>query len=238
MKIIPAMDLLDGCVVRLHQGDYEQVTIYNQDPLKQALEFKEAGFDRLHIVDLSGARSGSPQHAAIAAEIKQATGCSIEFGGGLRSLHDIEALVAAGLGENDYFMIGSLPFKNAAEFDKIVEKYAANLLLTVDVWQRDIRISGWQEDTRKDIFTFISECLERGLNSYLVTQIQKDGTLQGPDYELYEELLQRFANIELIASGGVGSLEHLEQLKKIKGLFGGILGKAFYAGNIILSDLK
>ncbi|MDH5719159.1 MAG: 1-(5-phosphoribosyl)-5-[(5-phosphoribosylamino)methylideneamino]imidazole-4-carboxamide isomerase [Spirochaetia bacterium] len=238
MQIIPAIDLIDNKVVRLSQGDYKQKVIYSDNPVETAKIFAEHGFKRLHIVDLSGAKEGKIIHANLVAEIKKETGCIIETGGGIRSLDDVETLWKAGLNpDEDFIMIGSLPFKNKEEFNRILENYKKNILMTVDVWGTDVKISGWMEDTNMQVVPFLKEMKDLGINNFLITQIQKDGMLEGPDFQLYEEVLSKVADINVIASGGVSSTKDFERLSKIKGLSGAILGRAFYDNKISLDEL-
>ena len=238
MQIIPALDIIDDKLVRLIKGDYAEKIIYSDDPLATAQQFADAGVTRLHLVDLSGAKSAIPVHAKLFGQIKAKTGLQIEAGGGIRSIDHIEQYLNAGLTTDDFFMIGSLPFTSPENFDQIVERFAKNILLTVDVWGRDIRISGWQKSAAMEIHSFLRKMVDRNLKSFLVTQIQKDGMLQGPDFDLYAEILSQHQNISLIASGGVSGVADFEKLKKISGLTGAILGRAFYENHITLQDLR
>ncbi len=230
------MDLLDHQVVRLKQGDYEQVTVYDKNPLESAKKFHAAGFSRLHLVDLTGARQGTPFHGNLFAEIKRTTGMQLEAGGGLRSHAQVRKLFEAGLDKStDYVMIGSLPFLNPGEFAAILAEFRNNILLTVDVWGDEIKIVGWREGSGERLLPFIEKMTAQGLNEFLVTQIQKDGMLTGPDFELYKTLVQTFPAARFIASGGVSSLADLHRLRET-GLYGAILGKAYYAGHISLEE--
>lgn len=237
MLIIPAMDLIDNQVVRLEQGDYSKVTVYHREPLTLAKQFYEAGISRLHLVDLSGAKAGKPVHTQLFNEIKQATNVVIEAGGGLRSLSQVTNLFTNGLvPKKDFAMIGSLPFLNRAEFNKICDEYPQSILPTIDVWGTEIRIAGWQKDSGTQIFDFINEMLMMGLTEFLVTQIKKDGMMSGPDYQLYQELLKKSPSARFIASGGVSCVDDLKKLRDA-GLYAAILGKAFYEGKVTLDDV-
>ena len=239
IPLIPALDILDSEVVRLYQGDYNQKKVYSSKPVETALRFAEAGVSHLHLVDLSGARSGEIVHHKLFGEIKRATGCSIEVGGGIRSLRDVEKLQEEGIDTpDDQFMIGSLPFKNSNEFKKIQGRLDSRILLTVDVWGREVKISGWQEGTRKLVSPFMNEMKEMGVSNFLVTQIMRDGTMEGPDVELYKELDQFQPDVSVIVSGGFSNLTDLDGLKDIQNLKGIILGKAFYEGVITLENIK
>jgi len=239
MKIIPALDLIENQVVRLTQGDYSRKVIYSSDPVKMAREFTSVGCEHLHLVDLGGAQIAKPLHLDLIGKIKKETGCVIEAGGGIRSKQQVDQYFSQALDKaTDFVMIGSLPFKNEVEFNKICDIYLNNILLTVDVWDEEVKISGWLESTNKNIFDFLCEMTQKGINNYLVTQIKKDGMLNGPDFELYQKIVKEFPNINLTASGGVSKLEDFNELKKIKGLYGGILGRAFYEDHVTLEQLK
>lgn len=239
MQLIPALDILDGQVVRLIRGDYSQKTVYSDQPVEMAGQFKDAGVKRLHLVDLSGAREKKPVHAGLFGKIKQVTNCRIEAGGGVRSLKDFELFFEAGLNlKEDFIMIGSLPFKNPAEFQVIQSRYAENILLTVDVWGRKVRISGWEEDTKQPIGEFLKKMTEGGIRQILVTQIKNDGMLSGPDYDLYREISDEFKGVQITVSGGMSNLKEAEDLKEISGVSGFIVGKAFYENKITLEDIQ
>ncbi|MES0490621.1 MAG: HisA/HisF-related TIM barrel protein [Leptospirales bacterium] len=239
MLVIPAMDIIDSEVVRLTQGDYNRKTVYSDDPLETAKRFQQAGVKKIHLVDLSGAKLGSPVHASLFGQIRTQTGVAIEAGGGVRFLADVDALFEAGLQlDTDQVMIGSLPFKNREEFVLIQKKYAAQILLTVDVWDREVKISGWQEETGQDIFSFIQEMKDSGITSFLITQIKRDGMLNGPDIELYQEIDDRFTDISVTVSGGVSSVKDMTDFPKMKTVTGIILGRAFYENHVTLDDIK
>lgn len=236
--IIPAIDLLDGKVVRLSQGKYDQVTVYSEDPVAVARDFEKAGAKRLHIVDLSGARKGEPVNHDVIAAIREATDCVIEAGGGIRSKEGFEALMNCGLRpDSDKIMIGSMPIKQPEAFAELAKEYARQILLTVDVWGREIRISGWEEKTSIALHDFLAKMQSLGIRQFLVTQIQKDGMLSGPDWPLYEELTKTHPQAEFIVSGGVASKEDLLRAEKISGVAGVILGRAFYEGKVSLKGL-
>ena len=237
MKIIPAMDIIDNQVVRLTQGDYAQKQVYDTDPIGLAKRFQDNGVERLHLVDLSGAKKGEPVHFELFAKIKKETGLMIEAGGGVRKLEHVESLFSSLDIHSDFVMIGSLPFKNQEEFSKIVAAYAKNILITIDVWGYSIKISGWQEDTKVELGKALKDFTSRGLENFLVTQIKKDGMMLGPDFELYKEIMAEFS-VRLIASGGVSSVEDLKQLNEIENLYGAVLGRAFYENEVSLADVK
>lgn len=238
MIAIPAMDIIDSSVVRLSQGDYKRRDTYNENPLELAEQFAHAGIKKLHLVDLSGAKESRPVHADLFSQIKKKTGVSVEAGGGIRSFEHVDTFFKAGLKKGeDEVMIGSLPFLNRPEFDRILEQYRESVLLTVDVWGESVKISGWQQDTEKDIYSFIEEMLEAGIEKFLVTQIKKDGMLTGPDIALYQSLLKKFPQIRLTASGGVSSIEDLEKLSEKVNADSVIVGRAFYENRISIEQM-
>lgn len=229
------MDLLDKQVVRLYRGDYDQKTIYSEDPLQLARDFATAGVERLHIVDLSGARSGEPEQLDIIHQIKEETGLIVEAGGGVRSHSTALKYVEA---EIDYIMIGSLPFQDEEQFHLILEKPGVNkVLLTVDVMGYDVRIAGWREEAGIHMFDFLERMVAAGITQFLITQIRQDGTLEGPDFELYYEVKRRYPELFVIASGGVSSYDDLLRLRD-NGLSAAIIGKAFYEKRITMADME
>ena len=240
MKVIPAIDLLDSKVVRLSQGDYHRVTVYSEDPLAMAEEFSSHGFSRLHIVDLSGAKDGEPFHTELISSIKKATRCEIEMGGGIRTYDQVKAIFEECLNpQEDQIMLGSLPFKNPHEMETIVTNYSKNILLTLDVWGEMIRISGWRENLRKNIFSCIPEIGKKfALSSFLVTQIKSDGLMKGPDVRLYQRLLEKYPSIQLFASGGVAKTEDIKSLADHTDVKGVIVGKAIYENKIQLEEIN
>jgi len=239
VQLIPALDIIDGCVVRLSQGDYEKKTVYSENPADVALQFKRAGVKRLHLVDLDGAREGKPVHAELFGEIKKQTGCVIEAGGGIRSLEDFERYFQCGLNvEEDFIMIGSLPFKDPEAFYEIQKKYLRNILLTVDVWERNVKISGWKVDTNILISDYLEKMVHMGISNILVTQIKRDGMLTGPDTDLYKEISAKFPSLKTIVSGGVSTLDEAPMLNSIAGVDGFIVGRAFYENKITLEGIR
>ncbi len=240
MKIIPAIDLLASKVVRLSQGNYDKVKVYSNSPLSVAQEFADHGFSRLHIVDLSGAKNEKPFHTQLIRDIKKSTNCQIEMGGGIRNHSEAKHLFETCLDiETDRVMLGSLPFKNPDEFEKIVVDYASNILLTLDVWGETIFISGWRENSKKNIFACVPKFRkEFGINSFLVTQIKSDGLLDGPDIPLYQKILTENPHITLIASGGVSNIEDLKELAEATSVDGVVVGRAIYEKKISLDEIS
>ncbi len=234
-EIIPAIDIIDGKCVRLTQGDYSQKTIYNENPLEVALEFENIGITRLHLVDLDGAKLGKVVNYKVLEEIASKTKLSIDFGGGIKTDEDIDTVFSYGA---DLATIGSIAVKNKALFFSWIKKYGSEkIFLGADVKNEKIAIGGWLETTNIFIYDFIEENLNEGIKHVFCTDISKDGLLQGPSIDLYKNMLHKFPQLNLTASGGVSQLSDLEELKKI-GCAGAIVGKAIYEGRITLKELR
>ncbi len=235
MQIIPAIDIIDGKCVRLTQGDYEQKTIYNENPLEVALEFESIGIKRLHLVDLDGAKLGKVINYKVLEKIASKTNLSIDFGGGIKTDDDIETVFNYGA---DLATIGSIAIKNKPLFYSWIKKYGAEkLFLGADVKGDKIAVGGWLETTDVSIYDYIEEYLKEGIKYVFCTDISKDGLLQGPSNELYKNIITKFPQLNLTASGGVSQLSDLNELKKI-GCSGAIIGKAIYEGRITMNQLK
>ncbi|MEO1262129.1 MAG: 1-(5-phosphoribosyl)-5-[(5-phosphoribosylamino)methylideneamino] imidazole-4-carboxamide isomerase [Bacteroidota bacterium] len=225
MIVIPAMDLMDGQCVRLRGGDFNQLTSYSTDPLEVAEKLAEAGFHRLHMVDLDGAKSGSPKHLHVLEKVAAGTSLVIDFSGGIKTDANIESVFAKGA---SLAAVGSIAVKNKSLFFQWLEKYGSDkILLGVDVREEKLAISGWLEQTAIGLFTFLNEMTSRGVAQIFCTDIGRDGMMSGPSVELYQKILQSFPGIKLIASGGVSHPNQLEQLQEI-GCAGAIVGKAIY----------
>jgi phosphoribosylformimino-5-aminoimidazole carboxamide ribotide isomerase len=234
MEIIPAIDLIDGKCVRLTQGDYSQKKEYNNDPLQVAREFEDAGIKRLHLVDLDGARTKKIVNLDVLEKIASKTSLHIDFGGGVQSDEDIDNAFNAGARQ---VTGGSIAIKNPDLFQGWINKYGSErIILGADVKQEYIAISGWQENTSVHINDFIRDYSSKSLRYVICTDVSKDGLLQGPSFELYEQILKNFPEIKLIASGGVTTLDDLKRLRD-HGVYGAIIGKAIYEGSIKLKDL-
>ncbi len=238
MKLIPALDILDGKVVRLKQGDYNTATIYHERPVDLAYYLADHGAERLHLVDLKGSKEGRVCEGRLFTEIRRTVNVPCEVGGGIRSADDFQFYFDNGFEPGkDFVMVGSLPFVNRPEFEKIVESFRQSLLITVDAWGNEVKHSGWIKDSGYTVEKLITELTGLGIENYLVTQIKKDGMLEGPDLELYVELSAKFPAIKLIASGGVSSMADLESLAEKK-LFGAIIGRAYYEGKITAEMIR
>jgi phosphoribosylformimino-5-aminoimidazole carboxamide ribotide isomerase len=234
MQIIPAIDIIDGKCVRLTQGDYAQKKIYNESPLEVAKEFEASGINRLHLVDLDGARAGKVQNWKVLESIASNTHLSIDFGGGIKTEKDLAIVFQSGAA---MATIGSLAVKDAATFKQWIHHYGANkFFLGADVKDELISVGGWLESTNIDVFNFIQSYINEGLNQVFCTDISKDGKLEGPSVELYKKIITQFPNLFFVASGGVSCLEDLNDLNRI-GCSGVIIGKAIYEGRITLKEL-
>ncbi len=233
MKIIPAIDLLDGQVVRLQKGDYAKKTIYNHQPIDEAAKFKQAGFSHIHIVDLNGAKSGSFENLPIIKTIINELGLSVQTGGGVRSRKDIELLLDAGLSR---VICSSMAVKSPNEWIKAVEDYPENMILGLDLKDGKMAYGGWLETSDKPIEEFLNPMIEAGLKTVLSTDIARDGMLSGPNIEMYKDLQNRFPDLNWIASGGVSNLQDLVELQA-QNLHGVVVGKAYYEGHIQLNEM-
>jgi phosphoribosylformimino-5-aminoimidazole carboxamide ribotide isomerase len=234
IEIIPAIDLIDGRAVRLVQGDFAQKKVYGENPLETARMFEDAGLKRLHIVDLDGARCGRVTNLRILESIAANTALTIDFGGGIKTVEDLKTVFDAGAGMAS---LGSLAVKEPESFFEFVEKYGPEkILLGADVRDRKLAINGWQTATEIEILGFLKEYFARGVRQVFVTDISRDGLLEGSANELYAEILREIPALKLIASGGVSKLEDIAALEKI-GCSGIIVGKAIYEGRIKLEEL-
>lgn len=233
MKVIPAIDLLDGEVVRLFQGDYQQKKVYHKDPLEQARMFAEAGFSHLHIVDLNGARSGKFVNLPLIVEMIRDLGITVQTGGGVRKLADVEKLLESGINK---VICSSLPAKSPDEWLRALRTWPGQCILGLDLKDGKMAYGGWLETTDQSIQEVLEPMLAEGLREVLSTDISRDGTLEGPNVELYQSLQTQFPDLAWIASGGVSSVEDLEQLREID-VSGVVVGKAYYEGRVTLEEL-
>lgn len=234
-EIIPAIDLIDGKCVRLSQGDFTRKKIYSENPLEVAGEFAFAGFERLHVVDLDGAKNGKIANLKVLEAIARVTNLAIDFGGGIKTDADIKSVFDAGA---ETASIGSVAVKDAEKFFSWLEQYGGEkILLGADVKADKLAINGWQTRTEIEILPFLTDYFARGVSQVFVTDVAKDGLLQGTSNELYARITAQLPGLKLIASGGVSSLEDICKLEKI-GCAGAIVGKAIYEEKIKLSDFE
>lgn len=234
MRIIPAIDIIDGKCVRLEKGDYSKKTEYREDPLEVAKEFEGAGLKYLHLVDLDGAKAGNLINWKVLDKIAVQTSLRIDVGGGIKSDEDLRIALESGASQVN---VGSLAVKQPDQFREwLRDKGGEVMILSADVREGKIAVSGWQEQTEVEIQDFISSFLDDGLRTVVTTDISRDGMLTGPSVELYQELQQHFPDLDFVASGGVSSIKDLEDLARLN-MGGAILGKAIYEGKIELLSL-
>ena len=234
MRIIPAIDIIDGKCVRLSKGDYSTKKIYNENPLEVAKEFEAYGIQYLHVVDLDGAKSKQIVNHKILESIATHTNLKIDFGGGLKSDKDVEIAFECGASQ---ITGGSIAVSNPEIFKEWMIKYGTEkIILGADCHNRKIATNGWLKESELDVLDFIKSYEEKGIQYVICTDISKDGMLEGASNELYKEIIES-SGVKLIASGGVSKLEDLIQLKEM-GCEGAILGKAIYEGNISLKELQ
>lgn len=234
MKIIPAIDIIDGKCVRLTQGDYAQKKEYADDPVAVAQKFEAAGIQRLHVVDLEGAKTSKLVNESTLRNITANTGLKVDFGGGVKSDEAIETAFQAGAHQ---ITAGSIAVKNRELVATWIKRYGADkIILGADVKDEKIAINGWQEDSGLDLFNFLGEYVKQNVQYCICTDVSKDGLLQGPAFELYQKIMDQFPDLKLIASGGVSNMDDLHRLNEM-GVYGTIVGKAYYEGHISLEEL-
>ncbi len=235
IEIIPAIDIIGGKCVRLTEGDFMSIKIYDHSPIEMAQRFADAGFRRLHIVDLDGAKVGSPANLTVLELIASATDLVIDFGGGIKTDEDIAAVFDAGAAMAS---IGSIAVRSPLKLKDWIAKFGSEtLLLGADARGGNVAIDGWQTDTEQNVVEFLRDWTEEGVRQAFVTDISKDGVLSGPGIELYSDILAALPKLDLIASGGVASLNDIDELEHI-GCGGVIIGKAIYEGRISLEELS
>lgn len=235
MRIIPAIDIINGECVRLSKGDYNKKTVYSKNVLDVAKNFEDNGIQFLHLVDLDGAKQNRIINYKILKKISSQTNLTIDFGGGLKSEEDIKIAFESGAKQ---VTLGSVAIKNPELFLKSLEKYGSEkIILGADARKEKIAVSGWLEESKMNIYDFIKEKTESGIQYVISTDIDKDGMLEGPSFDLYEKIIAENPNIKMIASGGITSASDLEKVKSI-GCEGAIIGKALYENRITFNDLK
>lgn len=235
IEIIPAIDIIDGKCVRLSQGDYERKKVYNENPLEVARQFEDAGIARLHLVDLDGAKAKHIVNYKVLETIALKTGLVIDFGGGLKSDDDLRIAFECGAA-----MItgGSIAVKERDVFVLWLRKYGAGkIILGADAKEKKIAVSGWQEISELPVIDFIGSYVKEGIRKVISTDIMLDGMLTGPSMDLYREILENFPSLELIASGGIASMDDIRKLDEA-GVPGVITGKAIYEGRITLKEIE
>jgi phosphoribosylformimino-5-aminoimidazole carboxamide ribotide isomerase len=235
ITIIPAIDLIDAKCVRLSQGDYNQKTVYNENPLEVAKMFEDAGIKRLHLVDLDGAKAKHIVNYKVLEIIANKTSLIIDFGGGLKSDDDLSIAFKSGA---TMVTGGSIAVKDRDTFLHWIETYGAEkIILGADAKDKMIAVNGWQEVSELSILDFIESYSSKGIRKVISTDIARDGMLTGPSIELYKEIMAKFPSLELIASGGIATMKDIYELDKM-GVPGAITGKAIYEGRIKLEEIS
>jgi phosphoribosylformimino-5-aminoimidazole carboxamide ribotide isomerase len=235
IEIIPAIDVIDGKCVRLSQGDYQTKKIYSEFPVDIAKEFEANGIQRLHMVDLDGAKEGKIINLKTLEAVASATNLKIDFGGGIKKTEDVQSVLNAGA---TFFNIGSIAVKQPEVVEEWISSFGPDkILLGADVKDEIIMINGWQQAADINIINYISAYINKGIKNIFCTDVSKDGLLKGASVELYKNILETFPNLNLVASGGVSSIQDVEELDAI-GCSGVIVGKALYEGRIQLHELK
>lgn len=231
MKIFPAIDLYEGKAVRLLKGDYNQLTVYSENPIEIAKDFESQGATELHTVDLEGARDGGTPNIDIIKSFVENTSLRVEVGGGIRSMDVVKAYLDAGVTR---VILGTAAVTDEAFLIEAVKTYGEKIAVGADIKDGKVAIKGWVEKSEYTTFDFFEKLQKIGVSTVICTDISKDGAMQGTNRQLYKELSERF-KVNIIASGGVSSLDDIEALNKME-LFGAIIGKAYYTGAIKISD--
>ncbi|EMC50384.1 1-(5-phosphoribosyl)-5-[(5-phosphoribosylamino)methylideneamino] imidazole-4-carboxamide isomerase [Streptococcus mutans SA38] len=235
MQILPAIDIKNGHAVRLVKGDFEQETVVNDNVLDQASIFMEAGIQYIHVVDLDGALEGRAANRDLIAKIKEMTGLAIEVGGGIRTIEQIEDYLSVGINR---VIIGSMAVKHPQFVKEALDKFGSDkIVVGIDAKNGMVATEGWLETSTVDYISLALEMEKMGVRLFVYTDVDRDGTLTGPNFEHYEKLVAHLTSAKVIASGGIHALSDLQQLEKI-GLAGTIVGKAYYNGDISLKDLR
>lgn len=235
MRLIPAIDIIDGKCVRLSKGDYDTKKIYNENPLEVAKSFEAHGIQYLHLVDLDGAKSSRIVNYKVLEQIASKTSLKIDFGGGLKSDTDLKIAFESGANQ---ITGGSIAIKQPEVFKSWIQQYGTDkIILGADAMNEKIAISGWLEESNEDVIPFIQNYQKEGIQYVICTDISKDGMLEGPSFELYQRILEQTKDVKLIASGGISTFDELPKLAEL-GCEGTIIGKAIYEGRITLKQLE
>ncbi|WP_282118024.1 1-(5-phosphoribosyl)-5-[(5-phosphoribosylamino)methylideneamino]imidazole-4-carboxamide isomerase [Maribacter aquivivus] len=235
MRIIPAIDIIDGKCVRLSKGDYDTKKIYNENPLEVAKEFEAHGIKHLHLVDLDGAKSKHIVNHKVLEQIASQTNLNIDFGGGLKTDDDLRIAFESGAKQ---ITGGSIAVKDSDTFIGWIEKHGADkIILGADAMDEKVAVSGWLEESKEELIPFIQSYQQKGIQYVICTDISKDGMLEGPSFELYKRILEQTNDLKLIASGGISTFDELPKLAEM-GCEGTIIGKAIYENRISLKQLE
>ena len=231
MIIYPAIDLYEGKAVRLFKGDYAQMTVYNENPVEVALDFKAKGATHIHLVDLEGAKSGTTPNLETVCAIKKATGLFCEIGGGVRSMEVVERYLEAGV---DRVILGTAAVTDENFLRSAVEKFGEKIAVGIDIRDGYVAIKGWTEKSQEKAMDFCGKMQDLGVRTLICTDISRDGAMQGANHSLYQELAEKFS-MNIIASGGVSSMEDVRRLGSMN-IHGAIIGKAYYTGAVDLAE--
>lgn len=235
IEIIPAIDIIGGKCVRLEQGNYRMKTVYSADPLEVAMNFQDHGIARLHMVDLDGARSSHVINWGVLERISSSTSLKIDFGGGIKTDGDLHIVFESGASKAT---IGSIAIRDKELFSSWMFAYGPEkIILGADVKDGMIAIDGWQEITDIGILPFLKEYKDNGIKEVLCTDVSKDGMLSGASFDLYSMIREKFPELRLLASGGITSVSDIEKLNEM-GVYGAVIGKAYYEGKLSLDDLS
>ena len=231
MVIYPAIDLFDGKAVRLFKGDYARMTVYNENPVAVAMDFKEKGATHIHLVDLEGAKAGTTPNLETVCAVKKATGLFCEIGGGIRNMDVVHRYLDAGI---DRVILGTAAVTDEAFLRAAVEVYGERIAVGIDIRDGYVAIKGWTEKSQEKAMDFCEKMQRLGVKTLICTDISKDGAMQGANHGLYQELSERFC-MNIIASGGVSSMEDVSRLRNME-IHGAIIGKAYYTGAVDLAE--
>lgn len=230
MLIFPAIDLYDGKAVRLYKGDYQNMTVYSEDPLSVARDFEAAGATWIHMVDLEGARDGTTPNLPVVASIAQNTHLKVEIGGGIRTMETVKTYMDAGVSR---VILGTAAVQDPEFLKAALATYGEKIAVGVDIKDGKVAINGWLETAREDAMAFCEKMQGLGVSTIISTDISKDGAMMGANHELYRVMAQRF-QLQIVASGGVSSMEDVMRLRALD-LYAAIIGKAYYTGAIDLN---
>lgn len=231
MRIFPAIDLYEEKAVRLYKGDYNQMTVYNEDPVAQAVEFENLGAEFLHVVDLEGAKEGLMSNYEVVRSIVNSTNLFVEIGGGIRSMPIVEAYLSAGVGR---VILGTAAVTNEDFLKEALSRHREQIAVGIDVRDGYVATRGWTEQSEYKFFDFCKKMEDMGVTTIICTDISKDGAMQGANREMYQKLSEE-VNIKIVASGGVSTIEDVKALREM-GMYGTIIGKAYYIGAIDIKE--
>ena len=231
MLIYPAIDLYEGKAVRLLRGDYDKMTVYSSEPAELAVKFRDAGAAQMHVVDLEGAKNGTTPNLDVVLKIKEAGGLFCEIGGGIRNMAVVDKYLGSGI---DRVILGTAAVTDEGFAEKCVEKYGDKIAVGIDVRDGYVAIKGWTEKSNYSAFDFCEKMKNIGVRTLICTDISRDGAMLGTNHSLYRELMAKF-DMNIIASGGVSSIDDVKELAAA-GMYGAIIGKAYYTGAIDLKE--